>query len=206
MQHVVLNRNFFRGQDVVHSSAGDAARKLRLDHGGHHSIDFRGLKQEIPWLTDGILSYRSHVQQVLIAAQELRGRRLETSECNVRDVSANHGSTELADLQLIDPIDGPGKSVVQAGQNARRGHSSPCGDHGLLIRSHQIDAGKKPCPQKPESQAAVSTNSRSFRRSYFRTSDEHRAHLTPASPLDRILSSSESEFRMMVVLSSSTFL
>ena len=146
------------------------------------------------------------------------GQRLRAAEHQVGGIAADHQALQLLHLQLGDALDGPGQRVVQARQDARRDHRAETRDHRLLIGRHQVHPGEHPqrparptrrgrrCGRGPEPMAHGRARSgwRGRERVELRLSEG--AHFAPASPCVRTFSSSESELRMAVVLSSSTFL
>src|SRR5579885_2492444 len=93
--------------------------------------------------------------------------------------------------------------------NPRLDDRAKSGDHALLICPHEIYAGGEPerksNRRRPASPGAPRLlNSRHLRRR--RQLQRRNAHRIPASPRIKTLSSSESELRIAVVLSSRIFL
>ena len=157
------------------------------------------------------------MDDILIAREELGRERLRPAEHQVGRLSADHQALELPHLQLEDAVYRPWQRVVDSRQNARFHYGPEAGDYRLLICLHE----KNP-RQDPEEQCAPCHGPQAWRspdlllhRDFEALGFPWRArglcwqggaHRAPASPRVNTFSSSESELRMAVVLSSSTFL
>src|SRR5262245_40962131 len=112
-------------------------------------------------------------------------------------------------LQLVNMADRPRKGIVQTGEDPGRCHGSPGSRYCLLVWRHNIDTPEKPKSRKPRPETIFSAacfDFSGFDGCCLRWCKQHGTHLAPASPRVRSFNSSESEFKIIVVLSSRTFL
>jgi hypothetical protein len=202
-----LDGGLFGGEHGVDTAMRDAAGEFRF-HGS--SDDLRGalrLEQVIGGDAHGVLHHHAHVNDVLIAGEKLGSQRRRASQNGVGDLAAHHQALQLAHLQLGDALNGPWKCIVQAGHHAGRDDFAQQGLDGLLIGRHEIDARERPHRRDGQRDAASRPPAGGRRRRLHGLRlRQRRIHFEPPSPFIKIFSNSESELRMAVVLSSSTFL
>src|SRR5437660_504756 len=186
----------------VHAAPGQFGLDGCIDYFGR----IAGAKQEVSGIPDSILHHDQHVDDVLVPGDELRGEGLCTPQHSVRKLSANDQAAELPDFELEYSVDRPGQREMKAGQNPWLDYRAKASHHSLLIRCHQVQTRENPKSREAQHNAPSAAHRRRSVRDCVSGYGQRTAHFTPASPRVRTFSSSESELRIAVVLSSSTFL
>ena len=81
-------------------SVATDAREFGFNDRADQSFDVAGLEQVVHRNTDRVLHDSSHVDEVLIASEELRSQRLAAAEHVIGDIAADYGALELTNFQF----------------------------------------------------------------------------------------------------------
>ena len=119
---------------------GDSPREFRFHRRAHRARHLLVAEQVVGRNAHRILHHHPHVDDVLIAGEELREQRLGAAEHGIGQVAADHQALQLLHLELVHAVDRPGQGVVDAREHARLHHRAEARLHRLLIGRHHVHA------------------------------------------------------------------
>src|SRR5579872_481360 len=204
--HGVLNGNLLGGQDLIHAPGRNALGERGLDGRAHYLAHILCLKQVIHRYADEVLHDDAHVNNILIAGEELGEQRIGAAEHAIGDIAADNQALCLLDFQFCHAVDGPGEGEMNSGHDTPLHDRAETRHHGLLIGRDDIDAAQQPEHAENPRGALVARSRRGGFPELRLALHVQQVHWIPPSPFIMTRSSSESELRIAVVLSSKIFL